>query len=52
MIRGEYTWPKLETLYNRCFNENLENAHNSCYDVINLANCYRTVKDMVLLVFN
>ena len=39
-VRGEYKWPSLEQLYRKCFNEDLENAHNSYYDVINCAKCY------------
>ena len=39
-VRGEYKWPSLEQLYRKCFNEDLKNAHNSYYDVINCAKCY------------
>lgn len=39
-VRGEYKWPKLEELYKKCFNADLENAHNSYYDVANCAKCY------------
>ena len=44
-VRGEYKWPSLEELYSKCFNESLENSHNSYYDVINCAKCYFAVKD-------
>ena len=47
-FRGQYKWPKLEELYRKCFNEDLENAHNSYYDVINCAKCYFAVKDLKL----
>ena len=39
-VRGEYKWPKLEELYRKCFNAELENAHNSYYDVANCAKCH------------
>ena len=42
--RGQYKWPKLEELYMKCFNENLENAHNSYYDVVNCAKCYFAIQ--------
>jgi DNA polymerase III epsilon subunit-like protein len=42
--RGQYKWPKLDELYRKCFNAELENAHNSYYDVINCAKCYFEVQ--------
>ena len=45
-VRGEYKWPSLEQLYQQCFNEKLQNAHNS-YDVINCAKCYFAIKNIV-----
>lgn len=39
-VRGQYKWPKLEELYQKCFNEEMKNAHNSYYDVLNCAKCY------------
>ena len=39
-MRGEYKWPSLEELYRKCVNEDLENAHNSYYDVVNCARAY------------
>jgi DNA polymerase-3 subunit alpha len=39
-IRGEYKWPTLEQLYYKCFNNSLNKAHNSYYDVIHCAQCY------------
>ena len=39
-VRGEYKFPSLGQLYRKCFNEDLDNAHNSYYDVINCAKCY------------
>ena len=46
-VRGEYKWPSLEQLYQQCFNEKLQNAHNSYYDVLNCAKCYFAIKDVV-----
>jgi len=43
-VRGEYKWPSLEQLYRKCFNEDLENAHNAYYDVIHCAKCYFALK--------
>jgi DNA polymerase III alpha subunit (gram-positive type) len=45
MVRGEYKWPSLEQLYRKCCNAEIENAHNSYYDVVNTAKCYFAVKD-------
>ncbi len=39
-VRGQYKWPKLSELYMKLFKEELENAHNSYYDVVNCAKCY------------
>jgi DNA polymerase III epsilon subunit-like protein len=39
-VKGEYKWPSLQELYRKCFDEDLENAHNSYYDVVNCARCY------------
>ena len=39
-VYGEYKWPSLEQLYRKCFDDHLENAHNSYYDVVNCARCY------------
>ena len=44
-VRGEYKWPSLEQLYQHCFNEKLQNAHNSYYDVMNCAKCYFALKN-------
>ena len=38
-VRGEYKGPTLE-LYRKCFNANLENAHNSYYNVVNCARAF------------
>jgi len=43
-VRGECKWPSLEQLYRKCFNESLENAHNSYYDVSHTAKCYFAVQ--------
>ena len=45
-VRGEYKWTSLEQLYYKMFNEDIENAHNSKYDVINTAKCYFKYKLM------
>ena len=39
-VRGEYKWPKLSELYFKLFKSEMENAHNSYYDVANCAKCY------------
>ena len=39
-IYGQYIWPSLQELYRKCFDEDLDNAHNSYYDVVNCAKCY------------
>ena len=39
-VRGQYKWPKLSELYFKLFTSELENAHNSYYDVVNCAKCY------------
>ena len=39
-VRGEYKWPKLSELYMKLFKCEIENAHNSYYDVVNSAKCY------------
>ena len=39
-VYGEFKWPSLQELYRKCFDEELENAHNSYYDVVNCAKCY------------
>jgi DNA polymerase III alpha subunit (gram-positive type) len=44
MVRGGYKWASLEQLYRKCFNAEIENAHNSYYDVVNTAKCYFAVK--------
>ena len=43
-VRGEYKWPSLEQLYQQCFKEKLQNAHNSYYDVMNCAKCYFAIQ--------
>jgi DNA polymerase III alpha subunit (gram-positive type) len=39
-VRGEYKWPKLNELYMILFKTEMDNGHNSYYDVINCAKCY------------
>ena len=39
-VRSQYKWPKLSELYFKLFKSELENAHNSYYDVVNCAKCY------------
>ena len=45
MVRGEYIWPSLEQLYRKCCNAEIENAHNSYYDVVITAKSYFAVKN-------
>ena len=33
-VYGQYKWPSLQELYRKCFDEDLENAHNSYYVVV------------------
>lgn len=37
---GRWKWPSLAELYATCFQEKIDNQHNSYYDVINCAKCY------------
>jgi len=37
---GKYKMPSLQELYQWCFNEHIDNLHNSKEDVINTAKCY------------
>jgi len=37
---SDYKYPKLEELYQLLFEEGMDNAHDSKYDVINLAKCF------------
>ncbi|VVU95698.1 hypothetical protein CPAV1605_1453 [seawater metagenome] len=37
---SNYKYPKLEELFKILFNKNMEKAHDSKYDVINLATCF------------
>lgn len=46
-VRGEYKWASLPQLYNICFDERMENPHNSKYDVIHCAKCYFKLKDIL-----
>jgi DNA polymerase-3 subunit epsilon len=39
-VKGQYKWPKLSELYFKLFKSEIENAHNSYYDVVNCAKCY------------
>ena len=39
-VDGQYKWLSLQELYRKCFDEDLENAHNSNYDVVDCAKCY------------
>ena len=40
MVRGQYKWPKLSESYFKLIKSEMENAHNSYYDVVNCAKCY------------
>jgi len=46
-VRGEYKWASLPQLYHICFDEHMENPHNSKYDVIHCAKCYFKLKDIL-----
>ena len=39
-VYGQYKWPSLQELYRKFVDEELGNAHNSYYDVVNCAKCY------------
>jgi DNA polymerase-3 subunit alpha len=38
--KREYKWPKLTELYQKCFNMDFPNAHNSLFDVRATRDCY------------
>jgi DNA polymerase III epsilon subunit-like protein len=42
---GKYKYPSLKELYRHCFNKEIENAHNSKYDVINLYDSIKKLYD-------
>ena len=37
---SEFKYPRLSELYNKLFEADMEKAHDSKYDVINLAKCF------------
>jgi DNA polymerase III epsilon subunit-like protein len=45
-------YPSLAELYSYVFNKNIENAHNSKYDVINLHSIVKNMYDTKQLIFN
>jgi DNA polymerase III epsilon subunit-like protein len=42
---GKYKYPSLKELYRFCFDKEIENAHNSKYDVINLYDSIKKLYD-------
>lgn len=49
---GGIKYPSLAELYSYVFNKNIENAHNSKYDVINLHNIVKNMYESKELIFN
>jgi DNA polymerase III epsilon subunit-like protein len=49
---GKYKYPSLKELYRHCFNKEIENAHNSKYDVINLYDSIKWLYDNNMLYYN
>lgn len=49
---GKYKYPSLKELYRFCFNKEIENAHNSKYDVINLYDAIKKLYDCNMLYYN
>lgn len=42
---GKYKYPSMKELYRHCFGKDIENAHNSKYDVINLHSTVKYLHD-------
>ena len=49
---GKYKYPSLKELYRYCFDKEIENAHNSKYDVINLYDSIKRLYDNKTLYYN
>ena len=49
---GKYKYPSLKELYRYCFDKEIENAHNSKYDVINLYEAIKRLYDNKTLYYN
>jgi DNA polymerase III epsilon subunit-like protein len=49
---GKYKYPSLKELYRYCFDKEIENAHNSKYDVINLYDSIKRLYDNNNLYYN
>ena len=49
---GKYKYPSLKELYRYCFDKEIENAHNSKYDVINLYDSIKRLYDNNKLYYN
>lgn len=47
--RRGYKYPKLEELYEKLFQEDMENAHNASSDVYNTAKCYWKLRDLGMM---
>ena len=48
---GKYKYPSLKELYRYCFDKEIENAHNSKYDVINLYDAIKKLYDDGILYY-
>ena len=48
--KREYKWPKLNELYQRCFNMNFENPHNAMFDVRATRECYNHLVNNKIIV--
>lgn len=49
---GKYKFPSLKELYRFCFDKEIEHAHNSKYDVINLYDSIKKLYDTNRLCYN
>jgi hypothetical protein len=49
---GKYKYPSMKELYKYCFGKDIENAHNSKYDVINLHAAIKHMYDAGYLNYN
>jgi DNA polymerase III epsilon subunit-like protein len=49
---GKYKYPSMKELYSYCFGQEISNAHNSMYDVINLHACIKYMYDKGILNCN
>ena len=49
---GKYKYPSMKELYKFCFGKEIENAHNSKYDVINLHSAIKHMYECGILNYN